>query len=132
MVRTYLRTGHGRHEQEKLKKAVESVLAERQTFGKAAEEYGLRKTTVFYAVKRARKPLTGIERKGVETVLAQELAVSEVIGNPLRTIFMKKQEKELSTYLQKCSLMNHGLTPKAVQKFTYDWALTLSIAVPKN
>jgi hypothetical protein len=66
------------------------VLAERLTFGKAAEEFGLRKTAVFYAVKHTRKPLNGIKRKEVETVLAQELAVSEVIGNSLRTIFMKK------------------------------------------
>jgi len=71
MVLTHLRTGRGCPEGEKLKKAVESVLAERLTFGKATEEISLRKTIVYDAVKRAKKHLYGIESEGVEKVRVQ-------------------------------------------------------------
>ena len=103
MIRMYLKTGNVRSDQENQKKAIESVLAGRLNFGKASEEFDLRKTTIPDAVKRVKKCLCENQSVGVETVYAQELSVSDVIGTSLWTIFTQKQEKELSIYLQKCS-----------------------------
>ena len=132
MVRNYAGTGRGRPDQEKLKKAVQSVLAGRLTFGKAAEEFSLKKSTIFDVVKRVKNRISEMEKDGVKTVRATEEALFEVIGVPLRTVFTQEQERELSKYLQKCSLMNHGLTPKAVRKLAYDWAQMLSLKVPET
>lgn len=120
MVRNYAGTGRGRPDQEKLKKAVQSVLAGRLTFGKAAEEFSLKKSTIFDVVKRVKNRISEMEKDGVKTVRATEEALFEVIGVPLRTVFTQEQERELSKYLQKCSLMNHGLT----RRLSESWHMT--------
>ena len=47
-------------------------------------------------------------------------------------VFTPKQERELTIYLENCSILNHGLTPNATRKLAYQWATTLKLKFPPS
>lgn len=95
------------------------MLSGRSTIGKAAEKYGLSKSTLGYYSKRHHAygllPPVNIKRPQ---------HVTQIISAALET--------ELSEYLKECSLISHGLSVKDTRGIAYSFAVVNQISIPDN
>ena len=118
MVRNYVRkTSKERPTEENLKKALGHVLRGVLSVRKAAQQYGLTKTTVGKYAKLHHKC---------------GLIAPVRVKSPAKTILSEEIEKELCAYLKKCALMNHGLTTTNTKQLTYSFATTNNVSIPAN
>ena len=58
--------------------------------------------------------------------------VSEVGYKSIRAVFTQAQEKLLVNYVVEASKMFHGLSPRAVRRLTFNYAITNKIKCPSN
>ncbi len=118
MVRNYVKkTSHERPNEEILKKAVGDVLRGVLTMRKAAQQYGLTKTTVGRYSKL---------HHGCGIVAPQRVKA------PPKTILSEEMEIELCSYLKRCALLNHGITTIQTRQLAYIFALANEVSIPSN
>lgn len=118
MVRNYVKkTSHERPNEEILKKAVGDVLRGVMTIRKAAQQYGLTKTTVGRYSKL---------HHGCGILAPQRVTA------PAKTILSEEMEIELCSYLKRCALLNHGITTIQTRQLAYIFALANEVSIPSN
>ena len=128
MVRTYIRKGSGPPDPELVRRAVIQFIHGKLSFRATAEEFSLKKSTLADAVKRYKAKMQILEQSGASGSNFD----NDIVQESTKFVFTSKQEKELAAYLEKCSLLNHGLTPYATRKLAYQWAITLKIKFPSS
>ena len=127
MVRNYIRK-HDLPDGESMEQAVNAVLERRLSIRNAAKTYGLKKSTVAYALKN-RQGVTEEPRANPVTPPGRP---SPSPNLKRKTVFSNKQEKEFVEYLLKCQLMNHGLTPKEARKLAFEWGKLIGVETPES
>ena len=128
MVRTYIRKGSGPPDPELVRRAVIQFIHGKLSFRATAEEFSLKKSTLADAMKQYKAKMQILEQSGASGSNFD----NDIVQESTKFVFTSKQEKELAAYLEKCSLLNHGLTPYATRKLAYQWAITLKIKFPSS
>ncbi|KAK2706899.1 hypothetical protein QYM36_014813 [Artemia franciscana] len=91
-----------------LQRAVASIVKDGSSIRAAAENFGLKKSTVNDALRRYRAELDA-----QPDILETDKSPAKVLPSERRgfwQVFTREQEKQLTEYLKAASLMNHGLT----------------------
>ncbi|KAK2704006.1 hypothetical protein QYM36_017666 [Artemia franciscana] len=91
-----------------LQRAVASIVKDGSSIRAAAENFGLKKSTVNDALRRYRAELDA-----QPDILEIDKSPAKVLPSERREfwqVFTREQEKQLTEYLKAASLMNHGLT----------------------
>ena len=127
MVCTYIQNGGGPPDPELLKRAVRQVINENSSFLSAAEEFSLKKSTLVDAVKCYKSKMQDLE-KGSPSANNDNDSFQE----SSKFVFTPKQERELTIYLENCSILNHELAKNAIRKLAYQWATTLKLKFPPS
>jgi len=117
MPRTYHRkTDMGRVPHDAMFKAVRLVREEGLSVRRVAESEGVSKSALSrYVLKYQQDP---------NAHLAPNYGHSK--------IFTIEQEQQLAQYLETCSSMFHGLTPRNVRKLAYEMACMNNLAIPQK
>lgn len=119
MPRNYLRKSTTKPSEESLHKAVSEVLSGRLSIRKAAELFGLTKSTVGqYSQRHA---CCGLFPPAKVKNLQHH---SQIIPANL--------EVELVSYLKRCAMINHGLSISETRKVAYSFATANKLEVPNN
>ncbi|KAK2721124.1 hypothetical protein QYM36_003411 [Artemia franciscana] len=96
-----------------LQRAVASIVKDGSSIRAAAENFGLKKSTVNDALRRYRAELDA-----QPDILETDKSPAKVLPSERRgfwQVFTREQEKQLTEYLKAASLMNHGLTGLSTQ-----------------
>ena len=99
--------------------AVTEVIAKRMTIRVAAEYFSVKRSTLGDYVKKVKN------NGDVVPSILKSVQHS-------RQILSKNLENELASYLMKCSLMSHGLTPMQTRHLAYLFAVANHVEVPSN
>jgi hypothetical protein len=101
-----------------LKKAINEVHTKQCTIRGAAEKYNLSKSTLgFYCLRNS---LQTIENHPIKK------------QHHHSQIFSVQQEQELSDYLKRSCILNHGLTPKETRQLAYQFAVANAVKFPPS
>ncbi|KAK2708462.1 hypothetical protein QYM36_014166 [Artemia franciscana] len=109
-----------------LQRAVASIVKNDSSIRAAAENFGLKKSTVNDALRRYRAELDA-----QPDILETDKSPAKVLPSERRgfwQVFTREQEKQLTEYLKAASLMNHGLTGLSTRKLAYEFAVKLNAA----
>ncbi|KAK2702822.1 hypothetical protein QYM36_018587 [Artemia franciscana] len=96
-----------------LQRAVALIVKDGSSIRAAAENFGLKKSTVNDALSRYRAELDA-----QPDILETDKSPAKVLPSERRgfwQVFTREQEKQLTEYLKAASLMNHGLTGLSTQ-----------------
>ena len=116
MGRKYKRKTSRERNETALRNAFTDVQEKRTTIRKAAEKYGVPKSTLNDYLSRDKK-----ENKGFQ------------LGNyAVRQVLTNKMEKELADYIKYCSNISYGVTSKTTSKLTYEYALMNKVNMPDS
>lgn len=116
MGRKYKKKTNKERDETALKNAFFEVQEKGASIRRAAEKYGVPKSTLNDYLSRDKK-----ENKGFQ------------LGNyAVRQVLTRAMEEELAAYLKQCSNMFYGLTPKITRQLTYEYALMNKVNVPNS
>ncbi|KAK2710231.1 hypothetical protein QYM36_013773 [Artemia franciscana] len=111
-----------------LQRAVASIVKDGSSIRAAAENFGLKKSTVNDALRRYRAELDA-----QPDILETDKSPAKVLPSERRgfwQVFTREQEKQLTEYLKAASPMNHGLTGLSTRKLAYEFAVKLNVKMP--
>lgn len=118
MPRDYKRRTARTFPETPLKQAVLAVVNGNLSIRKSAETYGVKKSTLYDYVKKYKV-------QGIESVVL-------VPNFKIRQILSDEMESSLADYLVNCSNMFYGLSPKAVRRLAYEYAVQNSVKIPQT
>ena len=116
MGRIYKRKGDGNRHEEALRQALDEVKSGSLSQRKAAEKYGVPKSTLADYVGRDQVDQAGFSLRSFAS----------------RQIFSPQLEVSLSEYLKKCSEMFYGLSTKQTRALAYEYALANNLTTPEK
>lgn len=116
--KTYQKRTDRTFSEEAMKQALSSVLKDNMSIRKSAQLHGVTKSRLCDYVKKAKE-------QGVDNIML-------VPSFRVRQVFTEDMEKNLASYLIKCSNMFYGLPPKEVRKLAFQFAMQNKLNVPKT
>ncbi|CAI6354301.1 unnamed protein product [Macrosiphum euphorbiae] len=90
----------------------------------AAQQFGIRHTTLFYRIKKLKNIEGIIQNSPDENRFNSKYTVNQ--------IFSKEQENMLVKYILRCSQINYGMTLVQIRKLAYDYAVKVTLKIPDS
>lgn len=131
MVRNYKKKGNkGNTPEDIIYMALQDIIRNRTSLREAANNFGVKKSTLYDRLQKYRITDQGTDDSGVE----EESTVVDDLADikskyATRKVFTTKEEHELQDYLVQCSNYNYGLGYKAVRKLAYEFAKGLGKSI---
>ena len=134
MVRTYKRkTCHGTPT-DILERAAAEVLQKQRSLRSVSLTYNIDKMTLHRYCRRVKAAMANNESDSTTSITVPFLATPSVVSgySKPRQVFSNNAENDLVMYLVDAAKMFFGLAPKEVRKLAYQFAVSLSLAVPES
>lgn len=128
MPRKYIKkTNRTEIDEARMKQAIRGVLCGGISKYKAAQDYGIKRTTINSRLKKLlkNKSLEEVKRQLEDSGNESDEECTFVNKYTSQQIFTMQQEEKLATYIKQSSNLNYGLNYTQIRKLAFDYAKAL-------
>lgn len=121
--------------EKKMRLAIKAVICDRLSKYKAAQEYGIKRTTIQSRIKNLlkKRSLDELKRQLEDSGNESEEDGKFSSKYTSQQVFNVEQEAQLSAYIKRSSDLNYGLNYKQIRSLAHDYAKSIvNCRIPKN